>query len=124
MLLRDRDSLICDFAEYYGLTDWEGLPVRTLAALASGLPPYARSKRELTGQEYPENTLLTAMLIDSVNTIAWLMTEDGAKNRNRPGSVYQLLTGQETEQEITAYQSGDEFEAARQEILRRGGYIQ
>lgn len=124
--MQDRDSLTCDFAEYYHLTDWEGLPVQTLAALASGLPPYARSKQTITGQKVSDETLLLALLADRVGMIAWMMTEDGARGRNRPESLFQLLSGQkqDEEPEFTVYQSGDEFEAARQEILRRGGYIQ
>ena len=40
--------------------------------------------------------------------------------------MYEVLTGQkqtEPERDFMVYGSGEDFEAARNEILRRGGYI-
>lgn len=115
--------MTCDMAEYYHILDWEELPVQKLAALVSGLPPYSRSKKQMSGQEYDNQTLLMAMLLDGVNTIAWMMSEDGHAGKNRPKSIYQNLVGNEPEKEIQAYLSAEDFEAARNEILRRGGFI-
>ncbi len=110
-------------AEYYHVTDLEGLPVKTLAALVSGLPPYARVKQKYSGATIPDTIAMLALLIDSVNNIAWMLSEDGAKGRNHPESVYEKLTEPEKEKEIVSYMSGQDFENARNEILRRGGYI-
>ena len=68
---------------------------------------------------------MLARLTASVNTVAWLLTKDGRKGRNRPKSIYeQLARDNNKEPEVTGFRSGKEFEAARYEILRRGGLIQ
>lgn len=114
-------------AEYYGLKGWEGLPVQTLAALASGLPAHARSLQPLTGQKYSDEMLMMAMILDGVNTLCWMQTEDGVRGKNRPASVYEKLAGleKEPENEFVLYRSGAEFDAARKkllgEILEEGG---
>ena len=121
--MQDRDSLICDMAEYYHVLDIDGLPVGTLAALASGLPPYARSKQKYTRQRLPDEISMLALLIDGVNKIVWMMSEDGRKGKNRPKSIYEALTAPEKERDMNVYLSGQDFETARNEILRRGGYL-
>ena len=37
MMALDREALLCDLAETYGIYDVRALPVSTLAVLASGL---------------------------------------------------------------------------------------
>ena len=110
-------------AEYYHVLDIDGLPVNTLAALASGLPPYSRSKQKYTGQKIPDQISMLALLIDGVNRIAWMMSENGRKGKNRPKSLYAALMAPEKERDMNAYLSGQDFENARNEILRRGGYL-
>ena len=118
--------MICDFAEYYHLFDWEALPVATQAALADGLPAESRSKRRITGQKYPDEILMLALILDTVRAIAWRQTEDGVNGKNPPPSMYEALTGTERkdpERNYMVFESGEDFEAARNEILRRGGFI-
>lgn len=98
----------------------------TQAALADGLPAESRSKRRLTGQKYPDNLLMLALILDAVKIIAWRQTEDGIQGKNPPPSMYEALTGTEQkvpERNYMVFESGDDFEAARNEILRRGGFI-
>ena len=98
----------------------------TQAALADGLPAESRSKRRLTGQKYPDNLLMLALILDVVKIIAWRQTEDGIQGKNPPPSMYEALTGTEQkvpERNYMVFESGDDFEAARNEILRRGGFI-
>lgn len=98
----------------------------TQAALADGLPAESRSKRRLTGQKYPDNLLMLALILDVVKIIAWRQTEDGIQGKNPPPSMYEALTGTERkvpERNYMVFESGDDFEAARNEILRRGGFI-
>ena len=98
----------------------------TQAALADGLPEESRSKRRLSGQRYPDDLLMLALILDVVKIIAWRQTEDGVNGKNPPPSIYEALTGterKEPERNYMVFESGDDFETARNEILRRGGFI-
>ena len=98
----------------------------TQAALADGLPAESRSKRRITGQKYPDEILMLALILDTVRAIAWRQTEDGVNGKNPPPSMYEALTGterKEPERNHMVFESGEDFEAARNEILRRGGFI-
>ena len=117
--------LTCDFAEYYHIIEWQALPVATQAALAYGLPADSRSKRRITGQKHPNNTLMLALILDVVKIIAWRQTVDGMQGKNPPPSMYEALTGterKEPDRNYMVFESGEDFEAARNEILRRGGF--
>lgn len=70
--------------------------------------------------------LMLALILDVVKIIAWRQTEDGLNGKNPPESVYMMMTGgerKEPERDHMVFESGEDFEAARNEILRRGGYI-
>lgn len=70
---------------------------------------------------------MMAMILDGVNTLCWMQTEDGVNGKNRPASVYEKLAGieKEPENEFVLYRNGAEFDAARKkllsEILEEGG---
>ena len=108
-------------AEFYHVFDIDGLPVSTLAALATGLPVYSRSKRKYSQQNISDEVGLLALILDGVNRIAWLLSKDGSKGRNRPASVYQILTGQKRESGVEGFNTAEDFEAARNKILGKGG---
>lgn len=120
-MLKEKDALICDMAEFYHVLDIDGLSVQTLAALAVGLPPHSRSKRKYSKQNIPNEIGLLALILDSVNRIAWMQTKDGAKGRNRPVSIYEMLTNQDNEKRVEGFNSIADFEAAKDLILRKGG---
>lgn len=120
-MLRERDSLICDMAEYYHILDIEGLPVRLLATLAFGLPEGSRSKLIISGERLDTHTALLAIIADRLNFIAWSKTEDAQKNINRPQSILEILTGTGKENDTAGFASGEDFEAARRKILMEGG---
>lgn len=110
--------MLCDFAEYYHIYDLEALPVRKLAALSCGLPPDSRTMRNVTGAKLSVAETLLAACCDNLAIIAWMNSEDGRKNRNRPKSILSELT---TEKEKPmAYTDGAAFMAARDAILGGG----
>lgn len=118
MLATDRDALVCDMAETYGILDTDSLPVPLLATLASGLREDSRSKLRLEGVTLPPHILLLAAAVDRLSQLVWAQTKDAAHGYNRPPSVLGLLLGDTPPKKSTAYNSAAEYEAARLAILR------
>lgn len=112
MIGADRDALVCDLAETYGVLDWRALPVRSLATLASGLGEHSRIKRKISGSRATTTEVLLAAAVDKLSTLIWFQTEDGHAGRNRPPSVLGLLLGEPQEEPDGAegFDSGDEYE--------------
>lgn len=115
----DKDALLCDLAETYGIFDMRALPTATLAVLAVGLSPDSRAKRSVSGLKVPLNTLLLSMAVDKLSLLFWAKTKDGGRGVNRPKSIAKMLLGGD-EKQVEAFDSPEEFEAAREKI--RGGH--
>ena len=119
MLSADRDALICDLAEVYGIFDHRALPVPLLATLAAGLREDSRIKRKISGMRLTRMELLTAAAVDRLSLLLWLNSEDGRKGENRPASVLGTLMGEESEEKpLEGFETSEEFEA---EWARRTG---
>lgn len=115
MLAADRNALICDLAETYGVFDYRGLPVPLLATLASGLREDSRIKQKMSGIPARQDTLLLAMAVDALHLLVWMKTKDAQKNRNRPKSIAQGLLkrpGKTERERIAAFHTPEEFERA------------
>ena len=123
MIATDEDALVCDFAETYQVFDYKSLPARLVATLAAGLRDNSRIKMKMAGVPCSNETLLLAMAVDRLSLLFWAKTEDGQKNRNRPESIYMRILGlnEKPENNVVAFASGCDFEAARQKILNGGG---
>lgn len=120
MLNTDEEAFICDMAETYHVFDYKALPVRTAALLASGLRDNSRIKMKISGQEAPNETILLAMTVDRLGQLVWLNTEDGHKGVNRPALITPQLC-KSGEKDTLAFDSIEEFEKKRKEILKKGG---
>lgn len=118
MLTTSETALICDFAEYYHVLNWQELPLKTAAALAAGLREDSRSMMAMSKSKVTQDTLLKAMMVDRLSLLAWMKTKDAEKNRNRPSSVVELLTRPEPVRETESFDSGAEFEAEREKLLK------
>ena len=103
MMATDRTALICDLAETYGVLNYKELPVETLAALS--------------GERVRTETLLLAAMVDRMTFIAWTKTEDAQKGANRPRSIVDIINGKETEGNVLAFDTSEEFEEAKAEIV-------
>jgi len=125
MIHVDEDALICDLAETYQIYDYKSLPAHLVATFSCGLEDDSRIKRKLSGLTVPINIMMMASITDSVNTLVWFNSEDGHKNRNRPKSILEsLLYPDKTEpDEIETFETPEEFETYKREILRKGGFI-
>ena len=107
MLDVDESALICDLAETYHIYDYRKYDADYIATLATGLGPDDTTN------------LLLARIFDQLNLLIWMNTEDGQKNRNRPESLADMLTGKcENKNSIVAFDTVEQFEIERQKILK------
>lgn len=112
MIRADEDALICDFAETYHVLNWRALPVRLAATLAAGLPETSRIRMKMAGVKTSTSLLMQAAVIDRLSLLVWMQTRDGQKNRRRPRSIVELLTGTEKRSEVQSFDSEEDFWAA------------
>ena len=108
MLAADEAALICDFAETYHIYDYRSLPLKTAAALASGLGSDSRIKRKISGSKIPVNTALLAILADGVHHLIWMLAPN-SDSIQKPASIYEALTGYKKSSEVAGFDSGDDF---------------
>lgn len=117
MIAYDEEALICDFAETYHIYDYKELPVKQCAILAVGLRDDSRIKSKMGGINTTLNLIFLAEIIDAIHLLVWFKTEDGVKNENRPVSWVAMFDEIEESDTLT-YDSPEEFEQARKEILK------
>lgn len=116
MIARNENALICDFAETYHIYDYKSMPPKQAAILAVGLPADSRIKRDISDQKQTSEILLLATIADALNTLVWFKTRDGQRGVNRPASVLQKFL--EEPEEYEAFDSIEEYEAARRERMQ------
>ena len=109
MINMDEDALICDLAETYHIFDYKSLPVKLVGTFACGLRNNSRIMMQVSGIKIEPEQMLLAGIVDNTHMSAWLQSEDGRKNVNRPKSVLAQLSGN-TENDTRAFSSGQEFE--------------
>lgn len=123
MIATDEDALMADFVETYHVADWRAYPVKTAAALAFHLPPDSRIKRIMSGRTWSLETMLLAAIVDRLGTLIWMFSEDGAKGRNRPESVYAMLSGdtqkKEESDDLLKFASGADFMKHWKEVAQK-----
>lgn len=99
-------------AETYGVYDWRALPLKTAATLAQGLPAQSRVVKAASNTDMPAiDITLLAIIADRLGQIAWMLSEDGSKGKNRPPSLLEVLSGKKTP-EPEGFDSGEDFMAA------------
>lgn len=125
LIALDEGALICDLAEVYGVFDYREHSAFFISTLAAGLDDNSRSKAALSGIGLPLDRYILAYCADKLSAIAWLMSEDGAKGRNRPRSLIEILrgeNGEKRESDVMAFDSVEEFEAFMKDFeVRRNG---
>lgn len=122
MIASDEDSLICDLAQVYGIFDYHALPVRTLAALAAGLPEDSRCIRHLRDEPLSTHDFLLAASVDALFNINWRL--QGCPG-TPPPSLLSALRGkpeEDADSSVQSFDSPEEFEAAMKETERRIAY--
>ena len=108
MLALDRDAFICDMAETYHIYDIKSIPLQLLAVYASGLGVDSRTRLKLDyGLKASWNTVLLAKLVDFLS--------GDEKHAITP----MFLIEEKKKSEFMAFDSIEEFEKARAEILAK-----
>lgn len=111
MLSADREALICDLAEVYGIFDHRALPVSLLATLSVGLRDDSRIKRKISGMKLNRTEILLAAGVDRLNLLLWLNSDEGRRGENRPVSILDKLMGDTTDDKQTeGFETAEEFE--------------
>lgn len=123
MIQTDEDALICDLAETYGIFDYRQLPVNQVAVFAFGLRDDSRIKLAMTNSKVPFETFLLAGVLDRLSALVWFKTTDSQKGINKPLMVAEELTGKTKAKESKEmiFDSGEDFEEYRQQILEKIG---
>lgn len=125
MLRADRDGLICDLAESYGVLDYKALPASVLAVLAAGLREDSRSKMNLSGRKAARAEMLLAAAVDGLNRITWLLSGVCPHEGEGPKSILRaiLQEGEEHADNALVFDSVEAYEDEWERItgVRHGG---
>lgn len=118
MLANYEAELICDFMQFYHISDWKDYPVETAAIFACGLPSDSRVVKAINNQKIGIDTMLSAVIADRVTQLVWFQTKDGHKHRNKPKSFVRMLTtNKKQEGNERSFASGEEFEETRRRLI-------
>lgn len=98
-------------AEYYGIFDYRQHEALYIATLVTGLRAGSRVKTAIGGGKVPVDLLLQAVQADRLGLLFWAQTEDGQKNRNRPKSFVEALTGEQPKK-MKRFNSPEDFRRA------------
>lgn len=118
MLRLDEDSLICDLAETYQIYDYRQLPLLKVAVFACGLRKNSRIKMKIGDQLLPTNTLLLAGIADRLSLLLWSKTKEAQKGKNRPSLILDNFQEIKSNEKVLIFDSSEEFEQKRKEILQ------
>ena len=118
MISADRDALVCDLVETYGIYDFEALPATKLAALAVGLRDNSRIKMLLSGVKISRSDMLLAGVVDRLSILLWRLSSEGRNGTSPPKSILCILLGEKEggDKQVQAFESGEDFDAEWQRI--------
>ena len=97
------------------------MPLKLVATLTVGLPQDSRVYRKLNDMKLSRTEMLLALEVDVLRNIAWQRTKDGAKNRNRPDSIFKKLMGIDTKNKdnLMEFESAEDYERWREAKMRK-----
>lgn len=92
--------------------------MKTLGVLVAGLRPNSRVAIEKSGEDFPVETMILAVIADTVRALVYGMS---SKKKNKPPEsiVEALRKKKPTVSEEMSFKSGADFDKARAEILKR-----
>ena len=74
---------------------------------------------KITGRDYSMSQIMQAYIVDRLSVLVWQKTKDGAKGKNKPKLLSEIMLKSKDEAEIQAFNSADEFERHRKAIIER-----
>lgn len=112
--------MICDFAEYYNIYDYEQMPPEKVGILALGLRENSRIMQKINGEDLTIDLLIQASILDRLSFLAWTKTKDAQKGKNPPASIVDVLRGKDknANNDFITFEDGEEFFKMRDEILK------
>lgn len=117
MLAEDKDALVCDMAETYGIFDFCQVPIQTLATLAAGLHEESRIKMRIAGKNRISPLFAYVRIADTLTMILHVLS--AKKGAEMPELLEDYMIGKpnKKEEKLKGFKSIDEFEAARRGFI-------
>ena len=112
MLSTDKDALLCDLAETYGIYDIKELPLSKVALFSVGLRINSRIKMIINGNSFDSKEILLASITDRLGIILSFLRGSDVQE-----SILDKMIGNIPEKEYMVFNSIDEFEKERKRIL-------
>lgn len=113
----DKEALICDLAETYGIYEFEELPLRKIAIFAKGLRKNSRIRMKMSQSKFNVKESLLAGILDRLTLILYSKTKDAEKGKNYPKL---LLDEAEKKEDLQGFTSSEDFEKMRERIIKGG----
>ena len=97
------------------------MPLKLVATLTVGLPYDSRVFKKINDLKLSRTEMLLALQVDALKILAWQNTKDGAKNRNRPESLYKKLMGIDTKKkdDLLQFDSVEDYERWYESKMRK-----
>ena len=115
MSVVDKDALICDFAQYYSIYQFDKYEISYIAILACGLPEESRIKKKLRKIPYTLEETLLAAIVDHL--AMQLYQHAGKKSNRKPKSLLRMMMEKEDKSAVQSFNTVEAFESARRKII-------
>ena len=63
--------------------------------------------------------MMQAYILDRLSILCWQKTRDGAKGKNKPKLMSEMMLKPKAENDIQSFNSADEYERHRKSIIER-----
>lgn len=80
----------------------------------------SRTKKRASGMKLSLTEMLLALIVDSANVLIWQNTKDGAKGRNRPKSIFKMLTEEKKKDDYQVFRSSEDFDEWHRKRMKHG----
>ena len=104
--------------QYYGIKDYTSESPFFIATLTLGLPIGSRVMTKLSGQDYPIEFYIQAMICDRLTDIWWSKTD---MKGQKPKLLCEILASKDKKNDkYEVFASGDDFKAEWERLSRKG----